>query len=73
MKDCIKQNVKPEIYNWQPWREQQLWTLEVNDILFVNLESLKLVYNFYINPTHKILTYKDCVTLLTKDSLLNMS
>jgi len=68
MRECIRPNVKPEIYNWQSWRDQYLWTLEINDLLQANLDSLKLVHNYYITPTQKYMTFKDGINLLTKDS-----
>jgi hypothetical protein len=29
---------------WQQFRDQELWTLEVNDVMEANLENLKAVY-----------------------------
>ena len=30
---------------WQPFRDQQLWTIEVNDMIKVNMDSVEIVFN----------------------------
>jgi hypothetical protein len=32
---------------WQEFRDELLWTIEVNDVLEANLEGIKKIYNYY--------------------------
>ena len=68
--DYIKPNVVPDVFvqgevpmlwQWQGWREEVLWTLEVNDVLSANLQSIKLLFNRYISEHngHKIVKQQD--------------
>ena len=60
MELCIKPNIKPEhVLFWQRWREDNLWTLECNDILHANLDSIKQVHSYYLSYNHKYVTHKD--------------
>lgn len=74
MRKLIREHIKPHVStgvsSWQSWREQELWTLEVNDVLHANLDSLRHVMEFYISPTHKYMTLKDGINLCTRDTAL---
>lgn len=35
------------VQKWQEWRETELWTLEVNDVLHANTEPLKKIYKSF--------------------------
>ena len=37
----LQQKILPQ---WQPFRDQVLWTNSVNDLLQVNLQSIKILY-----------------------------
>lgn len=44
-------HIKPNLdkfQEWQPFRKRELWTLDVNDVLQVNLDGLKCVYQHYV-------------------------
>ena len=46
LEQCLKQNIEitSNHKEWQYFRETYIWTLEVNDILFFNLDSIKELY-----------------------------
>ncbi|CDW72588.1 UNKNOWN [Stylonychia lemnae] len=58
--------------SWQEFRDEQLWVMEVNDILEANLEGLKKVYSYYWEPRKKFMTYQDTINLMLRDSQLNL-
>jgi len=69
-------HIKPNSQNiseWQPFRKRDLWTLDVNDVLQVNLEGLKIVHQHYITPTQKYMSLKDALNLCMKDSGLQLT
>ena len=35
---------RPHLKPWQEWRENEFWTLEVDDLIKANLDKLKLLY-----------------------------
>lgn len=35
---------------WQEWRDEQLWTLEVNDVFEANLDLMKKLYAGFLAP-----------------------
>lgn len=45
-----------------------LWTLEVNDVLKVNLEGIKKLKAFYYEPRKKFMHQKDALSLFIKDT-----
>ena len=42
LKECIFKNFHPE--PWQEFRDEHLWTLDVNDLFEANLENLQKIY-----------------------------
>ena len=36
---------KPMIWSWQQWREEQLWTIKIDDLLRANLPALNTIYS----------------------------
>jgi hypothetical protein len=46
--------------------------MEVNDLLEANLDGLKKVYTKYFEPRKKYMTMADALSMMMKDSLLNM-
>ena len=51
----IKQKI--DLSNWKPWRVNQLWTLEIDDFLKANLQSLTKVYQSYWSDIQKFMNY----------------
>lgn len=47
MEMFIEKNIIPgsNHYEWQGFREETLYTVEVNDVFYANTENLKKVYN----------------------------
>ena len=61
----IERNVKSRMGNmrdWQGFRDKELWTLEVNDCLQVNLDGLQKVYDKF--KTKKYMKMKDAHTFM---------
>jgi len=57
---------------WQEFRDELLWTIDVNDVLEVNLEGLKKVYTNYHEPRKKYMTMNDAMSLMMKDTNLGL-
>ena len=51
---------------WQGFRENSLWCVEVNDILDANLEFLRRVYKPDNSPASYLMSLDEAVGLLTK-------
>lgn len=49
-----------------------MWSIEVNDVLEVNLEGLKKVYTNYHEPRKKFMTMNDAMALMMKDTSLGL-
>jgi hypothetical protein len=49
MQHLVLEKMKPNLtlMEWQEFRDKELWTNDVNDVLKENLESIKKVYMFY--------------------------
>ena len=54
LSDHILPYSKP--HDWQEFRTNHLWTIEVNDTLEANLDGLKKVYSHYFEPRKKYMT-----------------
>lgn len=70
LEEHIFPNANPD--PWQEFRDELLWTIDVNDVLEVNLEGLKKVYNHYHEPRKKFMTMNDAMALMMKDTTLGM-
>jgi hypothetical protein len=57
---------------WQSFREKELWTIGVNDILEANLDGLKKIYATYPTPIKPQINFEDIITMCTKDCELNV-
>lgn len=53
---------------WQGFRDEQLWTIDVNDILEANLENLRKIYNLTFTSVKKYITFQDIIQLFTRDA-----
>jgi len=50
-------------WEWHGWREKFLWTIDVNDVYVVNLSNLRRVFQYYLTPVVKNMTYEDVFDL----------
>ena len=71
MVECILPYFTPE--PWQEFRDKELWTIDVNDMLEANLENLNKIYEHYRTPTKKLLEYEDALLMCTRDTNLDIS
>lgn len=64
---------KYDNWQWQGWREQYLWTLEVDDLLRTNLVALRKLYK-YFNEAKKTKQFyqDDAVDLFTREVNLEL-
>ena len=58
---------------WQQWREEHLWTMDVNDIFEANIAPLKTIFNYYKSPSKPNVTIDDCIVMCTQRSNLEVS
>lgn len=58
---------------WQGFRDKELWTMDVNDVLEANSENLRKIYQTYFSSVKKYLTYDDILTICTKDAQLEIT
>ena len=70
IEEHIKPNFSPE---WQQFRDRELWTVEVNDVLSINLEGVKRVQSSFFTATQKFMSSKDAINMMTRDTSLMMS
>ena len=57
---------------WQEFRDNRLWTIDVNDVLEANQEHLTKIYQRYFAPRKKYMDMKDALHFMMKDSALNL-
>ena len=69
--DCVIGHFTPE--PWQEFRDKQLWTIDVNDVLEANKANLEKIYKHYQSPTKQMPELIDCIDMCTKDAVLNIS
>ena len=56
------------ISKWQDFREKELWSLDVNDILNANLDALKKIYKQFENSKKSYMDLNDALNLLVRNS-----
>lgn len=64
IKDCLI-----EQYDWRPWqefRDEQLYTLAVNDVLFTNMAGIEKLAKLFLAPRKHQLKMNDCLLLFTR-------
>jgi len=57
---------------WQEFRDKELWTIDVNDVLEANLDLLDKCYKKYMAPRKLLMTLKDALKFMMKDTALNL-
>ena len=70
----IEENVKlgSMAEQWQGFRENFLWTVEVNDALVANEELLKIIYNSYLSPVQRWMKLADVYDLFLQKADLGL-
>lgn len=65
-----EENVLPitEMHTWQGFRDEQLYTVEVNDVLHANDELIRQVYQKYFTLNQKFMTQDDALDLFCSES-----
>ncbi len=53
---------------WQAFRDEELWSLDVNDLIEANLPGLKKIYESFFSPVKKWMTMDDAILLCITDS-----
>ena len=69
--ECVIPYYTPD--PWQEFRDKELWTIDVNDLLESNLESLEAIYRRFRTPTKQFMDLEDCINLCTRDTNLGIS
>ena len=62
--ECVFANDHRE--QWQEFRDEQLWTLEVDDLLRTNEDNLKFVYSKFFTQVKKYMEFDDVLKVFTK-------
>jgi len=71
----ISEVIKPN-YDWVPWqewRDLELWTLEVNDLFYANLEHIRRIYHSYFTVIKKFFSKEDAHRLFLRDTDLKIT
>jgi hypothetical protein len=66
----IKEYIVPN-YDWVPWqewRDLELWTLEVNDMFYANLDHIRRIWTHYFSPSKKYFSMSDAHSLFLRDT-----
>ena len=58
---------------WNNFRENFLYTIEINDVLETNLDLIKKVYNLYNKSNKNYMTLDDAIDLFFKKSDCGMN
>ena len=71
IEDVLKKKYDNAI--WISWRENKLWTLQVDDLYKVNLSSMKKLYAFYFDIRKtKTMYLNDAIDLFTREIELEL-
>lgn len=71
IENFVKVNFMP--LDWQGFRDAELWTIEVNDVLEANIEGIQKMHKYYFTGTQRYMSGHDGINLLSKDALANLS
>lgn len=55
---------------WDAWRQKELYTCEVNDLMDPNIPGLKKVYDKYLEPRKKHMDQRDAISLFREETNL---
>lgn len=63
--ECICQNF--ELHAWQEFRDEELWTLRVQDVFFANMEGIRKLMTTYLEKGKRVLKMADALRIFCKD------
>merc|ERR1740117_171405 len=68
----ITQHIFPlaKFHPWQEFRDELLWTLEVNDVLEANLKNLQKIYDKFILTVKKFVTLEDINSIINVHAMM---
>lgn len=66
VKDFILKN--SHVLPWQEFRDEDLWTRDVNLLFDANLDALQRIFKKYQNPKDFNLSYNDAISIVVRDS-----
>ena len=69
--ECISENF--EFQPWQEFRNEQLWTLKVQDVFHANLDGIRRLMTAYLEPGKKIFKLLDALRMFCKDTACGIS
>ena len=55
------------------FREEKLWTLDVDDVLKVNIEGLRQIQEYYWTIKQRYMSKRNAIDLVTKDSAVQVT
>ena len=59
--------------DWMPWRTEQLWTLDIDDLYKTNLAAMKKLWQYYfVVKKTKIMSLEDAQDMFTKEVDMNL-
>ena len=74
LEKLIEEKLRPYDHEpWQKFRDNHLWTIEVNDILEANHKNLEKIYQSYFTPVKKFITFDDILDMAVKSVNLGVS
>jgi len=68
IREHIKKYDVPE--DWQGFRDAELWTIQINDIMEPNIPGLRHIYESYFEPRKRFMSRDDALYLFTKQTNL---
>ena len=68
--ECVMPN--NDVSVWTEYRKNKIWTLEVNDVLETNMDSIRKLYRHYFAPKKAYMSYADALNLVTKDTQIDL-
>lgn len=72
VRQLIENDLLPfySVSKWQDWRENYLWTLDINDVFEANLEALKKIFKSFQTTQKTNMDLNDCLNLMTRTNNL---
>ena len=64
----VAENCQEIIDEWQEWRQNKLWTLDVNEMFKVNQVGIKALMEAYQLPPKRIFTQEAAIGIFCKDT-----
>ena len=64
IREHVKKYDVPE--EWQGFRDAELWTIQINDMLEPNIPALRRIYESYFEPRKRFMSLDDAICLFTR-------